>query len=133
MSDVDAVHPYFIIKAAEWMRRAGGDPADAGGLARWAQIAWHAARDESGRPTRSRFRYRGVFVAQDGTVLAETRRYGSGELTVDHVESADLERLTGETSPTVWDMALAAIRRAVGQPVAYCRYSEVCQGPTPRA
>ena len=30
--------------------------------------------------------------------------------------------------PAVVDMTLGAIRRAVGQPVAHCKFSEVCVG-----
>ena len=34
--------------------------------------------------------------------------------------------------PAVVDMTLGAIRRAVGQPVARCKFSEVCVGAAPR-
>ncbi|WP_159626729.1 hypothetical protein [Actinomyces sp. zg296] len=129
MSDVDAVHPYFAAKAAEWMSRAGGDPADSGDLARWAQIVWHAAHDELGACIYNSFIYRGVIIAQDGTLLAETFRSEEG---ADYVYRADLRRLGCGASANVVGLARGAIHQAVGQPVAYCRYSEVCEGPTPQ-
>ena len=127
---MNTVHPYFTAKASQWMRCAGGDPAAAGALARWAQIAWYASRPNN---YVYRMQWRGVIIAADGTLLAETRRYGRGPgLMVDHVDVADLKRLTGAGYPTVVDMALGAIRRAVGQPVAHCKFSEVCVGAAPR-
>ncbi|AYD89168.1 hypothetical protein D5R93_02245 [Actinomyces lilanjuaniae] len=86
-----AVHPYFTARAEAWMRHAGGDPRDAADLARWAQTARMV-----GDPAR------GVVVAADGTLVAETRRSRG--------------------------LALGAIRQAVGQPVAHATYAEVCQG-----
>lgn len=130
------VHPYFVAKASEWMRRAGGDPARAGDLARWAQIAWHAGRSADGAPDHTGgFRYRGVLIAEDGTLLAETRRCGRKRgPKADYVDLGDLRRLTGtDVGPHVVDMALGRIRRAVGQPVAHVRFSEVCEGRAPQA
>lgn len=129
MNTIGTVHPYFTAKASQWMRRAGGDPAAAGDLARWAQIAWHAARPHN----TCQLQRRGVIIAADGTLLAETRSCGRGPgPMVDHVDVADLRRLTGAGYPTVVDMALGAIRRAVGQPVAHVKFSEVCVGAAPR-
>ena len=123
------VHPSFTARAAEWMRSAGGDPAAAGDLARWAQIAWHAAMPHN----TCQLQRRGVIIAADGTLLAETRSGGRGPgPMVSHVDVADLKRLTGAAYPTVVDMALGAIRRAVGQPVAHVRFSQVCTRPVPR-
>ena len=129
-------HPYFTAKARAWMVAAGGDPDNADALARWAQIAWYAARTVSGAPDRAhRFRYRGVIIGEDGTLLAETRRCGRKRgLTADYVDLGDLRRLTGtDDGPHVLDMAMARIRRAVGQPVAHVRFSDVCEGCAPQA
>ncbi len=133
---MNTVHPYFVTKARAWMISAGGDPAKAGELARWAQIAWYAARTATGAPDHTHgFRYRGVIIAEDGTLLAETRRCGrSRGLQADYVDLGDLKRLTGtDGGPHVVDMALGRIRRAVGQPVAHVRFSEVCEGRAPQA
>lgn len=123
------IHPYFVAKAAQWMRRAGGRAEDAEDLARWAQIAWHA--DRLGM---AGARLRGVVIAEDGTLLAETRRSrepGRGVSAV-CVVPEDLKRLTGAAVPNVVDMAMSAIGRAVGRPVRHVRFSEVCQGREPR-
>lgn len=103
------VHPYFTAKASQWMRRAGGDPAAAGDLARWAQIAWHAARPHN----TCQLQRRGVIIAADGTLLAETRSCGRGPgPMVDHVDVADLRRLTGATYGDVSLRHVTRVRRA---------------------
>lgn len=107
---------YFVAQARDWMRRAGGDPACAGELARWAEIARLAGMSD-----------RGVIVAADGTLLAETWQ-SRGRLTCRYVDTADLARLTGTWYPNVLDMAMGAIRRAVGQGVAHASYWDVCTG-----
>lgn len=117
MSTTVVTHPYFVAWARDWMRRVGGDPACAGELARWAEIARLAG-----------MRGRGVIVAADGTLLAETWQ-SRGRLTCRYVDTADLARLTGTTwYPNVLDMAMGAIRRAVGQGVAHASYWDVCTG-----
>ena len=107
---------YFVARARDWMRRVGGDPTRAGELARWAEIARLAG-----------MRGRGVIVAADGTLLAETWQ-SRGRLTCRYVDTADLARLTGTWYPNVLDMAMGAIRRAVGQGVAHASYWDVCTG-----
>ncbi|MBW3068580.1 hypothetical protein GZ998_03505 [Actinomyces sp. 594] len=119
-------HPYVTAKARAWMLRAGGRPQDAAQLARWAQIAWHA-----NRLGMSGVQNRGVIVAADGTLLAETRLCGRRRgVRAQHVSPDDMERITGSSYPTVADMAMGRIRHAVGQPVAHARFSELCEGPS---
>lgn len=110
-------HPYFVAKAREWMHRAGARPQDSADLARWAQIA-SAVGD----------RTRGVIVAKDGTLLAETRRTTRARVNATYVDQAALARLTGSASPTVVDMAIGQISQAVGQPCALATWSDLCTG-----
>ncbi|WP_103061542.1 hypothetical protein [Actinomyces qiguomingii] len=112
-------------RACGWILHEGGSLRDAGQLARWARNAWWANR--LGLPGA---RSRGVIVAADGTLLAETRRHGHGPGPyTQHVVLADMLRLTGGEYPTEIGIAMGRIRQAIGQPVAHARFSELCEGP----
>lgn len=111
------IHPYFIDKARRWMRHVGGRPQDAMALAEWAQEA-HDLGD----------RRRSVIVARDGSIVARTREAVHLGVYSVLVDSDDLVALTGKAEPAGLGFALDAIRHAIGQPVGYASYRDMCQG-----
>lgn len=110
------VRPYYLAKARDMLRRAGGDPDVAGPLAEWAE----RHRDDE--------TVQGVVVAEDGTLVAETirAREGNGRPGATYIAGADIERY--HLTHHVLDMALPDLRRAAGQQVIHVTRSEVCRG-----
>ena len=106
---------YTRDKAEKVITRAGGDPATAGPLAQWAQAALEARAAGTG-----------VIVGRDGTVLGTTvlNRSTTGE--VWYADRATTARY--EMSGNQLGLALASIRREVGQDVLHVTYSDVCTG-----
>lgn len=113
------IHPYYRQKARAWMRRAGARPQDAGDLARWAQNA--ALVGDPGR---------GIIVAQDGTLVAETFRC-YGLIPTDYADLDAMARIIGTPKSFIAnqaDMAVHELARAIGQPCARATYSDLCRG-----
>lgn len=107
-------HPYFADKAREAFRTAGGDPDHADALAQWAEDA-----HDIGDPDR------GVLVAEDGTLLANTR-YSRGRVGATYVEDDDLTK--HDLAHREVGMALHALQRQTGQRVMHVKMSSVCRG-----
>lgn len=118
---------YFAHKARAVLRTAGGDPADAGPLAQWAQAAW--TRGHPVEATR-----RGVIVGQDGTLHAETG-YTRGDVTTPGatygtrpLTEAGHAAVQGGLGLEV-GLALGRVAHTAGHPVIHVTYSQVCSGP----
>ena len=111
------IHPYFLSKARDVCIQASGDPANAAALAAWAQ----EARDVND----SR---RGVIVAEDGSLIAETYFYPGGPDTpgATYLTPADTKRY--ELFGNELGIALGALSRITGQHLIHVRMSEVCSG-----
>jgi hypothetical protein len=115
MSTAREVHPYFTDKARDVFTKAGGDPDVTGPLARWAQ-------DHKGK------RGVGVIVAEDGTLVAETRHVDATDSTpgATYVTRQDASRLG-----MVWhevDLAMAELQHRTGRRHIHVKVSEVTQG-----
>lgn len=110
-------HPYFVEQARARMHRAGGDPGHSAALAEWAEAA-HAENDSR----------RGVVVAEDGELIAETIRVVDERTgaSATYVVTEDAERW--QLRPTEVGLALGALRRATGKRLIHVRMSEVCTG-----
>ena len=110
---------YFTAKAREVFARAGGDPNNSVALADWAREA--LAQGDS---------HRGVIVARDGRVVAETRRTPSTAYACGGTYIMSVGDGIDPTEILCWEVGLAleALRRRVGQDVLHVRYWEVCQG-----
>lgn len=112
----EAVHPYFTAKAEDVIAGAGGDPAVAGPLARWAQ----EARRQPPVPGS------GVIVGLDGTLLADYVTVKEGLLSVQRITSESQARWG--CGFTVLDLASTEIARKAGQPVICVRARDVTTG-----
>lgn len=122
------IHPYFLDKAREVFRKAGGDPDSSTELARWAEAAkaGEPARAAAGEPQP------GIVVAQDGTLVATTTwrqanigaRYYVDEILVPCVDE-DRKRMTGYA---VRDHMPGLGKLVGGQPCIEVRYWEICTG-----
>ena len=108
-------HPYFVVKAREVFSRAGGDPDRAGELAVWAEEA-----KRIGDPKR------GVIVAEDGTLVADTRYVADVGIGASYVVKEDADRL-GLFGNEV-GLATAQIGRKLGQRVIHVTMAEVTRG-----
>ena len=108
-------HEYFIAKAREVFARAGGDPANAGALAEWAEEAKKIGDAK-----------RGVIVAEDGQIIAATRYVAEPGIGASYVIKADSDRL-GLFGNEV-GLALGQIRQQVSQRVIHVTMPEVTRG-----
>ena len=113
-------HKYFRAQADDMFAQAGGDPANAGPLAAWAENT-RLHRD---------WQRLGVIVAYDGTLIAETVRLNimvgiTAVYVVDLlVELPDPEDVDG----VLLDLAVASIRRQLGAPVIHVPAWSTCSG-----
>ena len=112
-----APHPYFVAKARDVLRAAGGDPEAAGPLAEWAEQA-HAVGDARV----------GVLVAEDGQIVGDI---GYGESGAWYVTGETMARHGLDAMPMEVGMARGRIARLVGQRLVEVNYNEVCRGQTP--
>ena len=110
--------PYFVANAREIFAAASGDPDLSGPLATWAQ----AAADDDPR--------RGVLVAKDGRILAETQYIpgGPGGVGATYVTAVSDGLPTDRILDMEVGLAEGALRRATGQAVIHVRHSQVCRG-----
>lgn len=106
---------YFVAKAREVFARAGGDPANAGALAEWAEEAKKIGDAK-----------RGVIVAEDGQIIAATRYVAEPGIGASYVIKADSDRL-GLFGNEV-GLALGQIRQQVSQRVIHVTMPEVTRG-----
>lgn len=122
-------HPYFTDKARAVFAAAGADPGLSDTLAAWAE-AFRAGPDYDSRV--------GVIVAEDGTILAETRHTpatgwspGATYVTGIHAYltgSAEWDSLVGREV----GLACGSLRRLAGQDVIHVTASQVCMGAATR-
>ena len=110
--------PYFLHRARDVFSTAGGDPALAGPLAAWAQETRESGRDRD-NPR--------AIVAEDGTIVATAHRVGR-DPSAWYIDETEQTTEWGVAS-VVTDMALGAIKRAIGQRVIEVSASDVCRGP----
>ena len=116
------VHGYFVDKARAVFTRAGGNPDLSGTLAEWAQVAHGIGNSR-----------RGVIVAEDGTLLAETAHTPAtasspGATYVTRV-LVDIPRLDERwVANSAIDLAIGTLQRVTGQGVCHVKYGDVCQG-----
>lgn len=110
-----SVDPYFVAKAREVFSRAGGDPANAGALAEWAEEA-----KQIGDPKR------GVIVAEDGELVATTHYVADVGIGASYVVKDDAARL-GLFGDEV-GLAAAQISRTLGKRVIHVTMPEVTRG-----
>lgn len=106
---------YFVAKAREVFARAGGDPANAGALAEWAEEA-----KQIGDPKR------GVIVAEDGELVAATHYVADVGIGASYVVKDDAARL-GLFGDEV-GLAAAQISRTLGKRVIHVTMPEVTRG-----
>lgn len=112
--DLDmTVHAYFIDKAARAFAAAGGDPANSGQLAAWAE----ELRDDQ--------TVHGVIVAADGEIMASTWR-SADQVGAIYVDEAGRQRWNLRADEL--GLALARIRRESGKPCIHVTKSSVCLG-----
>lgn len=108
---------YHLAKAREVMRRAGGNPDLAGPLAEWAKKIAAAGDNRAG-----------AIVAEDGTILAESRRargdVGAYYVTADHIGA-------GKYVGSEEGLAHASLQRDTGMQAIQVSYNDVCRGPRP--
>lgn len=105
---------YFTAKAREFMHKAGGDPDLAGPLAEWAQEARRI--NNTGR---------GVLVAEDGTIVAQTH-LTEGFVRAWYVSAEDSRRY-GLSREEV-GLARHDLGAIVGQRLVHATMSDVCLG-----
>lgn len=113
---------YFVAKAREVFARAGGDPANAGALAEWAEEA-----KQIGDPKR------GVIVAEDGELVAATHYVADVGIGASYVVKDDAARL-GLFGDEV-GLAAAQISRTLGKRVIHVTMPEVtavCRSSPPK-
>jgi len=117
MTDIEM---YFVDNARAVITRAGGDPDAAGELAAWAQAAH--ARDGSGRE-------RGVIVAKNGRIVAETIHTFDLESSASYLAAGESQRLGlgGPLLEVETGMAVAELSARHG-PLIHVKYSRVCLG-----
>jgi hypothetical protein len=109
-------HTYFTDQARARIARAGGDPDTAGPLAVWAEEA-----KRIGDPRR------GVIVAEDGELVAETYHHGGGHrVGASYVVKADAKRWGLDVEET--GLATAALERIAGRRMLHVTMAEVCRG-----
>lgn len=106
---------YFVAKAREVFSRAGGDPANAGALAEWAEEA-----KQIGDPKR------GIIVAEDGELVAATHYVADVGIGASYVVKDDAARL-GLFGDEV-GLAAAQISRTLGKRVIHVTMPEVTRG-----
>lgn len=120
------IHPYFRLKARLFFHLAGGNPDNASQLAEWAQAARERPTDvphsdPNGQPY-------GAIVAEDGTVVAETRAahgmYGHTVLYVSRALVPQAESLVGVEQ----GMATATATTKMGQKCIYVPLGQVASG-----
>ena len=111
---------YFEAQATDVMATAGGDPANAGQLAAWAEDA-RLHRD---------WQRLGVIVAYDGTLVAETIRLNVlAGVSVTYVTDVLVDLPDpGDVDGTILDLACGAIRQQIGQPIIHVPAWQVCSG-----
>ena len=114
----------FELNARELLARAGGDPANAGPLAQWGRTL---RRECPGNRAD-----RGVIVAEDGTLIAETRRRGwkGGHGAAQYV-SARLDGGNTEVVNVEYGLAQGRINQEVGTNTIHVTYWEVGKTPYP--
>lgn len=95
---------------------AGGDPANSGPLAAWAASV--IGTDDMAA---------GVIVAEDGMILAHTRRSGR-PVAASYVTSVADPDAHGEVVDLEAGMAAMRLRRLTGQGTIEVTYSQVCKG-----
>jgi hypothetical protein len=113
---------YFTDKARAVFIRAKGDPENAGPLAEWAEAEWAAG-----------YNRQGVIVAEDGTLLAETRHTPA---TASTPGATYVTRLLVDLPPheaaTIGSLevglATGALQRSTGQHAIHVKHWEVCTG-----
>jgi hypothetical protein len=116
------VHPYYLGKARRIMREAGGDPGDAEALAEWGQKAIaDPANNSSAKTARGPHDLFGVFVAEDGEIMAETRRAAGDRVPASYCTGDGAKRWGVEHVEA--GMALSEIRRASGKSVIFVKSS----------
>lgn len=106
---------YCTDRARDVYSRAGGNPDNAGPLAQWAEsvIGTDAFR-------------LGVILAEDGTILAHTRREGH-PVAATYVTSVT-DPAYAEVVKLEASLAVGGLRRLTGQGVICVTYSDVCKG-----
>lgn len=110
---------YFTAKATEALKSHGMGDADVHALAEWAEKAKaEAAEDEAAR-------LRGVVIAEDGSIVAETIRKTS---TWTKPGATYIRPGAPIAGGVVADLALGEIRRKTGQQVAVITFHDVCEG-----
>lgn len=117
-------HKYFRAQADDMFAQAGGDPANAGPLAAWAETT-RLHRD---------WQRLGVIVAYDGTLVAETIRLNVlPGVSVTYVVELLVELPNpSDVDGTILDLACGVIRNQVGQPVIHVPAWQVCTGAARR-
>lgn len=110
-------HAYFVAKARARLAQAGGDPDHAGPLAEWA-----------GEAKRIGDARRGVIVAEDGELIAETLYHPptAGSPGATYVRPDDTERY--DLSPNEVGMAMGQLHQITGKRLIHVTMPEVCRG-----
>lgn len=110
-------HQYFIAKARARFYELGGDPDNSGPLAEWAEEAKRL--DDPAR---------GVIVAEDGELIAQTRYHhgGAGRPGAVYVTEADAQRWG--LHATECDLAKGQLAALTGKRVVHVTMPEVCHG-----
>lgn len=112
------VHPYYMIKAYQWLHDHGAKPeTDPTPLARWAQEAKEYYDD-----------WRWALVAEDGEVVGEAYPVHSLDSTYYYITLATAQKYglaEGQLKPAA-DLALPAIEKQVGKRLLWAREAELC-------
>lgn len=136
-------HPYFTAMAEQVFNKAGGDPANAGPLAEWAEQQADARKARLTTPEEEWAPLPGsVLVAEDGSLVAEAQRFPKNPshtdvpaLYITRVLHPDLQP-DGEGRAPLIDreagLAVGEAARRLGQSVIEVRGGDL-RGASPRA
>lgn len=133
-------HPYFIHRAAQFMKEAGAGGlsiSDIMAIAEWADTAKKQVQDAEARGASpkeiTRLTHRGIIIARDGSVVGHTELVDHYELTYDSAVALGFQTARGLVRRiSVRSGGLRLIAQKVGQQVIHGTYSELTSGRAPR-
>lgn len=125
MTQKQEIHPYYVDKAKDALRRAHCNPDNAHALAEWASN-W-AEAERNSRSANTNHTVAGVLITKDSTIIGEYIRQHSNALgTTFYVSKQTQEKYNLPVE--VLDMSLPLIGREIGEKVIAISGHDVATG-----